>query len=118
MLGITISTWTFKIACISPNSHAEMMGDIMYFHQAMQQDDASEFVKAVVKEVNGNIEHKRWQLVQERDSRRRRWSMRRKRNLTSNEVTKYKSRLNLHGGKQVFGMNYNWLGLLFGPWWL
>jgi hypothetical protein len=38
--------------------HAEMMGDIMYFHQAMQQDDASEFVKAVVKEVNGNIEHK------------------------------------------------------------
>jgi hypothetical protein len=29
----------------------------MYFHQAMQQDDASEFVKAVVKEVNGHIKH-------------------------------------------------------------
>jgi hypothetical protein len=32
--------------------------------------------------------------------------MRRKLNLTTNEITKYKSRLNLHSGKQVFGMNY------------
>ncbi len=32
--------------------------------------------------------------------------MRCKRNLTTNEITKYKSRLNLHGGKQVHGMNY------------
>jgi len=29
-----------------------------------------------------------------------------KRNLTTNEITKYKARLNLHGGKQVFGINY------------
>jgi hypothetical protein len=32
--------------------------------------------------------------------------MSRKRNLTTNKVTKYTSRLNLHGGKQVFGMNF------------
>jgi hypothetical protein len=32
--------------------------------------------------------------------------MRCKRNLTTNEVVKHKARLNLHGGKQVFGMNY------------
>jgi hypothetical protein len=32
--------------------------------------------------------------------------MRRKRNLTTNKITKHKARLNLHGGKQVFGMNY------------
>ena len=92
--------------------HAEMMGDIMYFHQAMQQDDADEFVKAVVKEVNGHIEHNRWQLVHRDqvpegiDPIPSVWSMRRKRNLTTNEVTKYKSRLNIHGGKQVYGMNY------------
>ncbi len=30
--------------------HAEMMGDIMYLNQALQQPDAKEFVKAVVKE--------------------------------------------------------------------
>jgi hypothetical protein len=92
--------------------HAEMMGDIMYFHQAMQQDDALEFVKAVVNKVNDHIEHNRWQLVQ-RDKIPEGiepiptvWSMRLKHNLTTNKVTKNKSRLNLHGGKQVFGMNY------------
>jgi hypothetical protein len=32
--------------------------------------------------------------------------MRCKRNLTMNKVVKHKTRLNLHGGKQVYGMNY------------
>jgi hypothetical protein len=29
-----------------------------------------------------------------------------KRNLTTNEIIKHKAGLNLHGGKQVYGMNY------------
>ena len=29
-----------------------------------------------------------------------------KRNLTTNEITKYKARLNVHGGKQTYGVNY------------
>jgi hypothetical protein len=32
--------------------------------------------------------------------------MQRKQNLTTNEIIKHKARLNLHGSKQVFGMNY------------
>jgi len=36
--------------------HAEMMGDIMYLNQALQQSDAKEFVQAVVKEVNGHVD--------------------------------------------------------------
>ena len=32
--------------------------------------------------------------------------MRRKRDLTTNEVKKYKARLNVHGGKQTYGINY------------
>ena len=32
--------------------------------------------------------------------------MRRKRNLVTNEITKYKARLNVHGGNQTFGANY------------
>ena len=92
--------------------HAEMMGDIMYFHQAMQQPDASEFVKAVVKEVNGHTKQNHWKLVprsevpDDCDVIPSVWSMRRKRDITTNEISKYKSRLNLHGGKQVFGLNY------------
>ena len=92
--------------------HAEMMGDIMYLHQALQQPDAAEFVKAVIKEVNGHIDNHNWELVR-RDQvpagvevMPSVWALRRKRNLITNMITKYKARLNLHGGKQVYGMNY------------
>jgi len=92
--------------------HAEMMGDIMYLHQALQQDDASEFVKAVVQEINGHVENEHWALVK-RDTVPEDaqivpsvWSLRCKRNLTMNAITKHKARLNLHGGKQIYGMNY------------
>ena len=92
--------------------HAEMMGDIMYLHQALRQPDAAEFVKAVIKEVNGHVENHNWELVR-RDQVPPNievvpsvWALRRKRNLVTNEITKYKARLNLHGGKQVYGVNY------------
>jgi hypothetical protein len=92
--------------------HAEMMGDIMYYHQALQQPDAKQFADAVVKEVNGHVDNKHWELVKQEEVPEdvqvvpSVWSMWRKRNLTTNEITKHKARLNLHGGKQVFGMNY------------
>ena len=38
--------------------HAKMMGDIMYYHQAIEQPDAKQFADAVVKEVNGHVENK------------------------------------------------------------
>jgi hypothetical protein len=37
--------------------HAEMMGDIMYLNQALQQPDAAHFVEAVVQEVNGHVDN-------------------------------------------------------------
>jgi hypothetical protein len=92
--------------------HAEMMGDIMYYHKALQQPDAKQFADAVVKEVNGHVDNNHWRLIKQDDVPEDAqvvpsvWSMRRKRNLTTNEITKHKARLNLHGGKQFFGMNY------------
>jgi len=94
--------------------HAEMMGDIMFYHQALQQPDAKQFADAVIKEVNGHVDINHWNLIKQEDVPEDAqvvpsvWSMRRKRNLTTNEITKHKARLNLHlhGGKQVFGMNY------------
>ena len=92
--------------------HAEMMGDIMYLHQALKQKDASQFVDAVITEINGHVENEHWKLVK-RDSVPDNvqivpsvWSLHHKRNLTTNEITKHKARLNLHGGKQIYGMNY------------
>jgi hypothetical protein len=92
--------------------HAKMMRDIMYFQQALQQPDAQQFVKAIVKEVNGHVDNKHWEPtrhdavpdgVQIVPSV---WPMCRKPDLTTNEIKSHKARLNLHGGKQVCGMNY------------
>jgi hypothetical protein len=92
--------------------HAEMMGDIMYLQQALRQHDAKEFIQAVVKEVNGLVDCKNWSLkkrskvpddVQIMPSV---WLMQRKRDLTTNEIKLHKARLNLHGGEQIYGMNY------------
>jgi hypothetical protein len=92
--------------------HAEMMGDIMYLHQALKQEDAPQLVEAVVREINGHVENNHWELVK-RDSVPDDaqivpsvWSLWRKRNLTTSEMTKHKAYLNLHGGKQIYGMNY------------
>ncbi len=43
--------------------HAEMMGDIMHMHQTIQQPDAAEFIKTIVKEINGHVEKKYWVLI-------------------------------------------------------
>jgi hypothetical protein len=92
--------------------HAEMMGDIMYFHQAMRQPDAPEFVKAVIKEVEVHIKDKHWVLVKrdevppDIDVLLAIWAMRRKHNLMTNEIKGHKARLNIHDGKQVYCVNY------------
>jgi hypothetical protein len=92
--------------------HAEMMGDIMYYDQALQQPDAKQFTNALVKEINGHVNNKHWTLVKQKDVPKEAqvapsvWTMRRKHDLTTNKVIKHKARLNLHGGKQVYGMNY------------
>jgi hypothetical protein len=92
--------------------HDEMMGDIMYYDQALQNPDAKQFATAVVKEVNGHVNNKHWTLVKQKDVPKEAqvvpsvWAMRRKRDITTNEVIKHKARLNLHGRKQVYGMNY------------
>jgi hypothetical protein len=92
--------------------HSKMMGDIMYYYQTLQQPDAKQFADAVIKEVNEHVDNKHWELVKQEEVPKDAqvvpsvWSMRHKQNLTTNEITKHKARLNLHGGKQVFGMNY------------
>ncbi len=84
----------------------------MYFQQALNQPDAEHFVKAFIKEINGHVDNKHWALTR-RDAVPDDaqivpsvWPMRRKHDLTTNEVKSHKARLNLHGGKQVYGMNY------------
>ncbi len=88
------------------------MGDIMYLQQALRQPDAKEFMQTVVKEVNGHVDSNNWTLKKwnevpdDAQNVPSVWAMWRKRELTSNQIKSHKARLNLHGGKQVYGMNY------------
>eukprot|EP00957_Ditylum_brightwellii_P069184 5253670-Ditylum_brightwellii.AAC.1 len=36
---------------------------IMYFHQAVKQPDAPQFVETTVEEINGHIERGHWKLI-------------------------------------------------------
>jgi hypothetical protein len=91
---------------------ADMMGDIMYYDQALQQSDATQFANAVVEEVNGHVDNKHWILVKQTNVLKDAqvvpsvWAVRRKCDLATSKVIKHKAKLNLHGGKQVYGMNY------------
>jgi hypothetical protein len=67
----------------------------------------------VIKEINGHVNCKHWEGTPQVDvpkdtnvlpSLR---AVRHKRNLTTGEITKHKAGLNLHRGKQEFGMTYN-----------
>ncbi len=88
------------------------MGDILYLQQAIRQPDAKEFMQAVIKEVNKHVDCNNWTLKkrskvpEEVQIVPSVLSMRRKRDLTTNKIKSHKARLNLHGGKQIYRMNY------------
>ena len=76
--------------------------------------DAHQFVEAItiIKEVNGHVDCGNWELIPKSavpggvPVLPLVWAMRRKRDLVTNEITKHKARLNLHGGMQELGVNY------------
>ena len=88
------------------------MGDVMHQHQSLQQPDVKEFVKAVITKINGHVKNKNWELIPcsqvppDRDIVPSVLAMRHKQNLATNSITKYNACLNLHRGRQVYGVNY------------
>ncbi len=43
--------------------HSEFMGEIMYLHQALKQDDSAELKIDVFKKVNDHTDQKHWKLI-------------------------------------------------------
>ena len=86
--------------------------DTMYWHQAMKQSDANEFRQAAIKEFNDHYERKHWVLIERSQVPKGKnvlpavWSMKRKRDILTGKIIKYKARLNVHGGKQIQGQDY------------
>ena len=91
---------------------AQTNSDTMYFDQAMQQEDREHFIQAIIDEVNAHIEAKHWELIPrsqvpvDTDILPAVWSMKRKLDIKTRRVYKWKACLNVHGGKQKFGINY------------
>jgi hypothetical protein len=86
--------------------------DIMYLNKAMAAPDKKEFHTAMLKEVDAHVDHNHWELIKRSDLPKDTevlpavWAFRRKRRIVTQEVYKWKARLNLHGGRQTKGFNY------------
>ena len=97
-----------------PNAFlAKMMGDVMHLHQAirLRQPNACQFVDSVIKEINCHIDCKHWLVTTRSEVPKDTnvssvWAVKCKCSLMTSKTTKHKAQLNLHGGKQEFGMTY------------
>ena len=86
--------------------------DILYWDQAMKAHDRDKFLEAVKVELDGHEKMGNYEPVPlEKVPKGTKlldmvWSMRRKRRIKSQEVYKWKARLNVHGGQQEHGVHY------------
>jgi Reverse transcriptase (RNA-dependent DNA polymerase) len=86
--------------------------DTMYWDQAIRQEDAADFIKAAVEEIETHQQQGHWEVIPKEDVPVGTrvldaiWSMKRKRKLKTNQVYKHKARLNVHGGQQQYGKDY------------
>ena len=46
---------------------SKMIGDIMHLHQALCQPDSRQFVHSVIKEINGRVDRKHWEVTPRAD---------------------------------------------------
>jgi hypothetical protein len=85
--------------------------DVMYMHQALQQPDKKQFLEAMQKEVAAHTDNGNWVIMSRAKVPKGEkilpliWAMLRKRHIDTQEVYKWKARLNIHGGKQFYGVH-------------
>ena len=86
--------------------------DILYWDQAMKAHDRDKFLEAVSVELDGHERMGNYEPIPiEKVPQGTKlidmvWSMRRKRRINTQEVNKWKARLNVHGGQQEHGVHY------------
>lgn len=87
--------------------------DTMYMHQAMKEHDRGEFIKAMQKEVNDQMENGNFDLIKISEVPKGAtilpavWQMKRKRDIKTRKVKKYKARLNIDGSRMISGIHYD-----------
>ena len=87
--------------------------DVMYLHQAMREKDRDMFIEAMRKEVKDQAENGNFSVVRkdtipkEKNILKAVWQMRRKRDIKTRAIKKYKARLNIDGSRMVRGIDYD-----------
>jgi len=87
--------------------------DTMYMHEAMRQKDAAEFRKAMLKEWKDQFENGNFSIIHRSKVPEGAtvlpavWQMKRKRDIRTRQIKKYKARLNLDGSKMKQGKHYD-----------
>ena len=86
--------------------------DILYWDQAMKAHDRDKFIEAVGVELDGHEKMGNYEPIPLTEIPKDAklidmvWSMRRKRRINTQEVYKWKARLNVHGGQQEHSVHY------------
>ncbi len=106
-------SWDNTMEFVHPISMAASSDpDVMNLNEALKQPDKAEFKIAMVKEVNAHTVNGNWKLIpisevpNGHDILPAVWAMRRKRDISTRQVYKWKARINVHGGRQKHGVNY------------
>jgi hypothetical protein len=85
----------------------------MYMHEAMREPDADEFRKAMQKEWDDQLGNRNFSIVHRSEVPEGAtvlptvWQMRRKRDIRTRKVKKYKARLNIDGSRMRHGQHYD-----------
>jgi Reverse transcriptase (RNA-dependent DNA polymerase) len=109
-LGTPDTTITIRDEAVA--MAASSSPDVMYMDQALREPDGEQFRKAMGDEVAAHTDNDHWEIVPRSMVPKGTkvlpavWAMRRKRRLATGEPYKWKARLNVHGGKQGYGVNY------------
>ena len=86
--------------------------DTMYMSQALKESDKKHFIDAMVKEVQDQMENNNFTIVHKNQVPKEKiilpavWQIKRKRDIRTQKVKKYKARMNIDGSKMVMGIHY------------
>ena len=86
--------------------------DTMYLHEALREPDRKEFIKAMRGEIDSHINSKNLTLIHKTEVPEKTrilpmvWQMRRKRDITTGKVKKYKARLVVDGSKMIKNLDF------------
>jgi hypothetical protein len=87
--------------------------DTMYLHQAQKAEDWPEFQRAMQEEMDGQMEDGNYSIILRSKVPKDKtvlpavWAMKRKRDLRTGDVKKWKARLNIDGSKMKPGLHYD-----------